>query len=181
MLSHQAGAEDTLQQKLFAAADPTGANYGQHMTFDELNLLMRPAAEATQLVKDWLHGAAGPQADLSVNAAGDIMEITVPVKVAEELLDAEYHQLHPATSNGLPILRTAQYHLPVQLSQYIDTIGPTTRLPHAQQQLQRASSVASAYTSPVGLREQYGATGVKANSSNSSFAVCGFLDQYFGI
>ena len=181
MLSHQAGAEDTLQRRLFAAADPTGANYGQHMTFDELNLLMRPAAEATQRVKEWLHGVAGLQADLSVNAAGDIMEITVPVKVAEELLGSAYHLLHPTSTNGLPILRTATYQIPVQLSQYIDTIGPTTRLPHAQQQLRRASSVASAYTSPVGLREQYGATGVKAKSSNSSFAVCGFLDQYFGI
>lgn len=181
-LAHEAENKAKLEQRLWSSSDPVSPSYGQHMKFEELNELMRPKPNALAVLRQWLVGVGVDfESQVRVNPAQDILEVSLPVQTAEKLLNAQYHRLHHVV-DGAPILRTGRYTLPADVANFIDTVGPTTRIPHRS--VKPAKSVAKsasgdvAYTTPVGLREQYGATGVTATSKNNSFAVCGFLDQF---
>jgi len=175
-VSHDPLSKRQLEQHLLASSDPASPRYGQHMNFEDMNQLLRPPTEARKAVVDWLASAG---VNHSENRAGDIIEATLPVHAVERLLQAEYYTLtHPV--GGRSIKRTARYTLPANVARFVDAIGPTTRLPYRPvPKTAEPSSFIGSYTSPVSLRAQYGATGVKASSKNSSFAVLGFLDQYF--
>lgn len=178
-LAHSPHQRAALERCLLASSEPTGPGYGRHLTFQELNDLLRPPADAVLAVRSWLAGAGvdwGTQ--VAHNPGQDILEVTLPVRDVEHLLAAEYHTL-THVSDGAPILRTGRYSLPAAVASYIDIVGPTIRLPSRPQKKTRLSPADTAYTTPVSLREQYGATGFTASSKNNGFALCGFLDQYF--
>lgn len=177
-VAHGPQSKAELQRRLWASSDPSSPHYGEHVTFEEMNALLRPPAEATSALRVWLEDSGVHwDSQVTTNPAGDIIEVTLPVSNAERLLQAEYLAL-TAAQRTTPILRTGRYTLPATVARYIDTVGPTTRIPLRAMKVASSSASPSEYTTPASLRERYGATGVASTSTKNSFALCGFLDQY---
>jgi len=177
-VAHAPASKAELHRRLWSSSDPASAQYGKHMSFEEMNVLLRPSAEALDAVRFWLkENGVHWDTQVSLNPAEDILEVTLPIRDAEKLLQAEYHVL--TAVNGKSLFRTGQYVLPAHVARYIDTVGPTTRIPLHPAKVASAASAGLTYTTPENLRERYGATGVASTSNKNSYAVCGFLDQYF--
>ena len=182
-LSHQPARIATLTASLDAAADSTNAAgmYGDWLSFDAVNDLTTPAPQTTARVERWLSTAGIDLRKTRASAAGDIIEVYANVTTVEALLPgAKYYVLRHA-KRGLRILRTASHTLPTSIAGSVDFVAPTSRVPTIKRtQTPRPRDAAAATVGPPGLRARYGATGARAAAStNSSFAVVGFLDQYF--
>jgi len=179
-VAHDSGNITALTAALHAAADPRHpATYGKWLTFGEVNDLATPAPRSSAAVAAWLGAAGVPPSALRRTGAGDIVEAHVNVSTAEALLPgAQYRVLTHAARPGLRLVRTARYALPASLVPHVDFVSPTTRVPALPPPLSSSAAAAPAVY-PPGLRARYGATGVSSASANNSFAVVGFLDQYF--
>ncbi|QDS78055.1 hypothetical protein FKW77_003343 [Venturia effusa] len=102
---------------------PSHPRYGQHLSSSQVQELVKPSDETSDLVHQWLasHGYGSDHLDYS--PAKDWMKITLPVEAAETLLDTEYsvyrHQ------DGSELIRTPEWSLPTHLHGHIDAIQPT--------------------------------------------------------
>ncbi|GJE84527.1 tripeptidyl peptidase A [Phanerochaete sordida] len=113
-----------LEQELYEVSDPAHERYGAHLSQAEVNELIAPRPESVQQVKAWLAGHGLREEDLSFSPAGDWIKVAVPVSLAEEMLDAEYHVYEH--SEGDTLVRTASYSLPEHLHEHVELIQPTT-------------------------------------------------------
>ena len=78
--------EALFEQTLLDISSPDHTRYGQHMKREELKDMLRPSAEATEAVKEWLEdaGVAGVEDD------GEWMNFVATTSQAEELLDTQF-------------------------------------------------------------------------------------------
>ena len=107
-----------------SVSDPDHERFRDYLTFEQVNELSAPAAEAVDGVLDWLtaHGINGTM--LSYSPARDWITCEISVHEAEKLLDTEYRvYVHDA---GARVLRTEKWSAPRHLHDYISTIQPTT-------------------------------------------------------
>ena len=63
------GNEGVIEQHLLKVSNPSHANYGQHLTAEEVNNIIAPSRETENLVEDWL--LDNDITDLNYNPAGD--------------------------------------------------------------------------------------------------------------
>ena len=75
---------------LASVSDPNHARYGQHLTADEVNEMVKPSSETLTLVSAWLldHGIE-PQS-LNFNPAGDWISLNLPVHEANRYLGLRF-------------------------------------------------------------------------------------------
>ena len=189
-----------LEATLMAVSDPDSAQYGQHLSLEEVNSLTAPQPQHVSQILQWLEQAGITTEEISRTPNSDMMTVTCTVKQAEALLHAEYYEFaHTELSQQL--LRTLRYHVPSYLTDMIDVIGPTVRFPSTAT-LAKARKVSSlqsvrkshrigggaaatvngaavdcSSTTPACLKAQYSVNDYKA-SSNTSVAVTGFLEQF---
>ncbi|THV07777.1 subtilisin-like protein [Dendrothele bispora CBS 962.96] len=118
----QAKFEELLSH-LYQVSDPTHARYGQHLSKTEVDALVQPNEETVNAVSDWLsyHGID----ESAISASREWVTITVPLHLAETLLDTKYHVYSHAGSDER-VLRTLSYSLPAHLHGHIDVVAPTT-------------------------------------------------------
>lgn len=89
----------------------------------QLETYVRPKNETTAAVTAWLksHGLEPS----SYTSAGDVLQISVPVHKANELLAAQYNSyVHAQT--GTTTTRTMSYSLPADLREHVSAVDPTT-------------------------------------------------------
>ena len=98
--------------------------YGQHLTMDEVNELVKPTADALELVHEWLaeHGVEASQ--LKYSPAHDWIRVRLPVSQIEVLLDTEYFIFVHDEDNS-EVVRAPEWSLPRHLHEHIVTIQPT--------------------------------------------------------
>ncbi|KAH8802634.1 putative Tripeptidyl-peptidase SED2, partial [Xylogone sp. PMI_703] len=96
--------------------------YGQHLSVDNVNDLIKPSDEALDLVHEWL--ADNGIENFGYSPAKDWIYIYVDVETAESMLDTEYYTF--AHEDGTQMVRTPKWSLPKHLHEHIDTIQPTT-------------------------------------------------------
>ncbi|KAH8801761.1 peptidase S8/S53 domain-containing protein [Xylogone sp. PMI_703] len=111
-----------LERHLYEVSHPSHHRYGQHLTADEVNELVRPTDEALNLIEEWLlhHGIQ----EFSHSPARDWIHVSLPIDKAERLLNTEYYSY--THEDGTHLIRTPQWSLPSHLHSHIDTIQPTT-------------------------------------------------------
>ena len=102
---------------------PSHPRYGQHLTNEEVDELVKPADESLNLVHDWLFDSGIDRAQLSYNRAKDFIKISLPVSEVERLLDTKYSIYEHL--DGDRIIRAPKWSLPKHLHEHIDTIQPT--------------------------------------------------------
>lgn len=129
-----------------AVSDPYHLRYGQHLSADEVNDLVKPTEEADRLAREWLgdHGIH----DFGYSSSHDWLLITVPVYLAEALLDTEYYS-YRHVHDGNTILRTSRWSLPLHLHEHIEAVHPTNAFFRRQKRASRPGS--GSQVPPTGL------------------------------
>lgn len=112
---------EKLQERLLEMSNPDHADYGKHMSRDEVEALTAPSAKTVSAVNDWLasHGVTAGK------VANGFMNVQVTTSQAQKMLAAEYKVYHSAERNHTTV-RTTQYSLPKNIHGEISTIQPTT-------------------------------------------------------
>ena len=114
---------DNIERTFYEISDPGHAKYGNHLTRDELLAIVRPRAETTAAVTEWLRSAGIQSRD--IGDAGQWIHFRATVARAEILLDAQFGVFQRDDGDDHAV-RTLQYAVPADLRRHIETIQPTT-------------------------------------------------------
>jgi tripeptidyl-peptidase-1 len=140
-----------LEKHLYEVSDPTHPRYGQHLSQDEVDSLVRPTEETSTLVNEWLSELGIPQEDQECNQAGDWVSVTLPVAAAERLLNTEYSVYRH--DDGTELIRTPEWSLPEYLHEHISTVQPTNTwmraLPKAPRNALKVDTLATVDETPA--------------------------------
>lgn len=104
-------------------SDPDHARYGQHLSVDEVNELVKPSDETFELVHEWLEAKGIKIDQLEYTPARDTIKISLPVSAVEDLLQTRYSVFKH--EQGDHAVRAPEWSLPQHLHEHIDSIQPT--------------------------------------------------------
>jgi tripeptidyl-peptidase-1 len=116
---------DELERHLYETSDPSHARYGQHLLKEHVEELVKPPSHSVDAVDAWLAQYGITRELIRRSPAGDWITVNVPVMLAEEMLDTEFHVWKHAI-DGDVLIRTTQYSLPEYLHSHIELVQPTT-------------------------------------------------------
>lgn len=114
-------------------SDPYHERYGQHLGIDEINDLVKPSKDTTDLVHEWLDDNGVDSLDLEYSPAGDWISVSLPVNTIEQLLQTEY-AVFKHREDGSYLVRTPEWSLPQHLHDHIETVQPTNSFFRTQKQ-----------------------------------------------
>ncbi|TID21601.1 H(+)/Cl(-) exchange transporter 5 [Venturia nashicola] len=140
---------DELVNNLYQVSDPGHARYGQYLTAEQVNDLVKPTEESSKLVHDWL-ADNGLSRGLTYSPAGDWIHCQVSVRDAQRLLGTSYSTFRH--EDGTVIVRAPEFSLPQQLLRHISSIQPTNsffRVGPDRSGIRRASPSGIRRASPI--------------------------------
>ncbi|TFY64859.1 hypothetical protein EVG20_g5800 [Dentipellis fragilis] len=117
----------TLHQKVVNVSTPGHAEYGQHLSKEEVEELIAPSSDSVQAVNEWL--SSHNLTSASFSPAGDVRAVSLTVKQANALLDADYSIFTDQNRTGAKTIRTLSYSIPADLKPHVLTVYPTTQFP----------------------------------------------------
>ncbi|KAJ7195123.1 family S53 protease [Mycena pura] len=187
-----------LEKITYDVSDPASAQYGQHLTAEQVAEYVKPTDATLSAATAWLSGQ-GITAQ-SVSPAGDMLQITVPMSTANALLATQFSEFTHIAS-GTKMVRTLAYSVPAALQNSIQYIHPTiafvpplgvprvTAINHRRASDVQEGPVARAadavpascanIVNPSCLEAMYGFPTALANSSAQNIlGVSGFIDQF---
>ncbi|KAJ7228219.1 tripeptidyl peptidase A [Mycena pura] len=186
-----------LEKLLYELSDPEHPRYGAHMSKDEVEKFVSPHSTSLALVDGWLASFDIQASDLVRSPAKDWVSVTLPIRITEQMLGAEYYLWQH--SSGDVLVRTTSYSLPQHLHDHIELIQPTTMftrskdtlapaLYHDEDELsiQPATQLTAPGVDPsCGTRitlscitQLYSAFGYKPKAmKKNAIGITGFLDQ----
>ncbi|PQE06032.1 tripeptidyl-peptidase 1 precursor protein [Rutstroemia sp. NJR-2017a BBW] len=115
---------EELERHLYEVSNPSHERYGNHLSIDEVNSLVKPSTKTLDFAHEWLADNGIDASSLTYSGAKDWIHLTIPVKDAERLLDTEYHVYEH--EDGSQLIRTPSWSLPAHLHKHVDAIQPTT-------------------------------------------------------
>lgn len=77
------------------------------------------------LVEAWLLHHGVERNAIGRNGAGDWLTLSIPVSLAEMMLDAKYSVFRNPVTDSY-VVRTTEYSLPAELHEHVQVIAPTT-------------------------------------------------------
>ena len=183
-----------LDQAVLDMSTPGHANYGKHMSRDELRTYTAPSRLAVSTTVEWLQDH-----DIQPLVDHDWISFTTTVKTANKLLDTQF-AWYQYLDGGSPKLRTLSYSVPDQVAKHIDLVQPTTRFGHLDARkssifdihpLEHSDTKANfvdtdaqdsarcdSYVSPVCLRNLYNIHYTPSAPNDSLAAFASFLEEY---
>jgi tripeptidyl-peptidase I len=113
--------ETAVEQHLLEVSDPRHHRYGQHLTAEEIQDVVRPSEDTQNAVMSWLedYGLTG---NFSPNK--DTIHVLLSIEKAERLLQTSYTTFEH--TDGSKIDRAPEWSLPIHLHEHIDVVQPTT-------------------------------------------------------
>ncbi|KAJ7144419.1 family S53 protease [Mycena epipterygia] len=112
-----------LEAALYQVSDPASALYGQFLTQEEVAAFVKPTDDTLAAVTEWL--AENSISSKPVTPAGDMLEITIPVSQANDLLSTDF-SIFTHVDSGVTSIRTLEYSVPAALAEHIQFFHPTT-------------------------------------------------------
>jgi tripeptidyl-peptidase I len=104
-------------------SDPTHDRYGQHLSSDEVNELVKPAADSLELVHTWLLDHGIEAYELEYSEAKDWIKVSLPIRDVERLLNTKYSVFRH--EDGSHLVRTLEWSLPKHLHNHVTAVQPT--------------------------------------------------------
>ncbi|EKM58673.1 uncharacterized protein PHACADRAFT_89753 [Phanerochaete carnosa HHB-10118-sp] len=174
---------------LYDVSTPTSSSYGQHLSKEEVEKFVAPAAQTSETVNAWLD-QAGVNAT-PISPAGDWLSITVPVGQANELFDADF-AVYTHSETGKQTIRTMSYSIPSELEGHIDLVHPTITFPSSislrpvvstpsgleRRGIDPLASCSTSAVTPACVQSLYGIPATKATQSSNQLGVSGFIEQF---
>lgn len=172
-------------------SNPTHPRYGQHLKRDELKDLIKPRAESTDAILNWLDESGVPSEDI-VND-GEWINFVAPVSTAQEMLDTTFKTYQSQMRTEIKKIRALHYSVPKNIREHIDMIQPTTRFgqirPQHSQIIEKEEvpfmSAAAAVNAtcnttitPQCLKDAYNFANYKPGNASVLIGVTGYLEEY---
>lgn len=174
-------------------SNPSHPRYGQHLKREELKELIKPHAESTSEILNWLE-RSGVAAD-DIENDGEWINFVAPVSTAEKMMDTEFKTYQSVTRPDIKKIRTLHYTVPASVYEHIDLIQPTTRFGHMRPQenqvhdfevidtqaesAEPVDKACNTNITPDCLKSLYKFGDFKADSAaHTLIGVSGFLEQY---
>ncbi|KAI0198831.1 peptidase S8/S53 domain-containing protein [Astrocystis sublimbata] len=112
---------------LMDISNPASANYGKHLSAEEVVDFFAPAESSVEAVKSWLVEAGIEPSAISQSANKQWLQFDASVDQVEDLLMADYHVWeHKMT--GAKDIGCDEYHVPKHVKQHLDYITPGVKL-----------------------------------------------------
>ncbi|KAG6845429.1 hypothetical protein H0H87_009336 [Tephrocybe sp. NHM501043] len=158
-----------LEKHLYEISDPFHSRYGQHLSKEQVEELVAPHPNSLDVVNQWLAFHGLTESDFARSPAKDWVTLTIPISLAEKMLDTKYNVwIHH--SSGDQIVRTTRYSLPENVHDHIDVIQPTTMF--AQLKKMRSTSLFADETDSAQFSEFNGAASVLTTDGVTIDASC---------
>jgi len=162
---------------MLAVSDPESGRYGQHLSNQQVHDLIAPTPDTVRTVLAWLasHGII-PQA---MTSNSDWLTATMPISLAEQLLDAEYYALTHAATNTTAH-RVLRYSVPQNVAASLDLVAPTLHLPVVAKPSANQQPIEEPLfgNGPKHLRELY-SVDVEGAAPSNRMAVTAFIGQKY--
>uniref|UniRef100_A0AAQ5XPX1 Peptidase S53 domain-containing protein n=1 Tax=Amphiprion ocellaris TaxID=80972 RepID=A0AAQ5XPX1_AMPOC len=170
-----------LEEKLKLVSDPDSAQYGKHLTLEEVASLVHPSELTQKVVRHWLH-SHGITNCLTIRTQ-DFLQCKMTAEVAETLLPGSRFHRYVRDSHSI-VRSSAPYSVHDDVHQHLDFVGGLHRLPPKGQDLSKKPQQHKAGlhlgVTPAVLRTRYNLTAADVGSTqNNSQAVAQFLEQYY--
>ncbi|EFX05394.1 alkaline serine protease [Grosmannia clavigera kw1407] len=107
--------------------DPKSANYGQHLTADEVVELFAPERTTIDAVVGWLTGSGIEIGRITLSANKQWLQFDAPAAEVEDLLLTKYYVFEHSGSATRDVA-AEHYHLPHEIRDHVDYITPGIRL-----------------------------------------------------
>ncbi|KAG6910769.1 hypothetical protein DXG01_007656 [Tephrocybe rancida] len=197
-----------LEKQLYEVSDPSHARYGAHLSKEEVEELVAPHPDSLDAVNTWLSTHGLTENDFVRSPAKDWVTLTIPISLAEKMLDTKY-SIWTHEASGDRIVRTTSYSLPEDLHEHVDVIQPTTMF--AQLKKMRSTSLFADETDSLPfnefkdaapvltsdgvavdascnttitlkcLQQLYNFVGYKPTAKGNSIGITGYLEEYANI
>jgi len=121
---------EALERFVKKTSDPHSPSYGEYMTLDTVNQLLKPMQISVDSILDHLKRFGVEHEKVCDGTANsDFIRCLVSVQAAEALLKTEYRYYRHALRSDLVVMRTKTYALPRRISEHVDFVSPTVRFP----------------------------------------------------
>eukprot|EP01104_Vermistella_antarctica_P020740 TRINITY_DN900_c0_g1_i1.p1 TRINITY_DN900_c0_g1~~TRINITY_DN900_c0_g1_i1.p1 ORF type:complete len:577 (+),score=180.90 TRINITY_DN900_c0_g1_i1:23-1732(+) len=170
-----------LEEKFWAVSDPTNADYGNHLTTEEITALVRPSSETMESVTEWLQAH---NVEYTLTGNQDYLRVETTVAKAEKLMNIKYN-VYTHTNGARVPAALGPYSVPAHLSQHIDLVSGVVGLPNFNMKVGPvAKKVAASATSyditPNVLRARYNVTDGNTGAAPGNIqGVAEFQGQYY--
>ena len=129
-------------------SDPTSAEYGKHLSWDQVTNLVKPSAESVATVIAWLQSH---DMDNMLSPSLDFITAIGTVAQVEEMLATELHVYHHA--KGRRAIRAPQgYSLPAHIAPHIDFIADIAHFPHMSAKISSSDDLLLGVASEAALQ-----------------------------
>ncbi|KAI1366909.1 peptidase S8/S53 domain-containing protein [Xylaria arbuscula] len=165
------------QELALNIATPGHAQYGKHLTLEQIDAIVAPKSESKDLLFQWL-GDHSLVDGATMNSRGNVVKVNATISQAEALLRASYNSYTNAKT-GAKASRTLSVHVPEALVGHIDVIQPTTFFglePLKPKTPSDKTSIALAQTVPSDLAQIYGFGDVR-NLTSGLMGTAGFQGE----
>jgi tripeptidyl-peptidase-1 len=120
----QQGDAAGFEQAVMDMSTPSNPKYGQHFKYhDEMKRMLLPSEKAASSVSAWLKSAGIEQYEEDA----DWISFQTTVGVANKMLDTQFAWYTSEEKKPRKALRTLEYSVPKEVSDYINLLQPTTR------------------------------------------------------
>ena len=189
----QQNSEGRIKEILEDVSDPNSANYGQHLSPEEVAAITDNSV-SREFVLTYL--AAAGATVIAQTLYGEYLTARASISVWEELLDTEFYEFHYRESDlavAKKVVRAESYSVPLSLNKHIASIFNTIQMPTKiyakpiitripNEILNSTSSIqtkaAAGFINPAILKERY-AIGNTLGSEQSTQAAYETIGQYF--
>ncbi|KAI1352315.1 subtilisin-like protein [Xylaria sp. FL0043] len=117
---------DAGHDKLMDISNPLSANYGKHMSTQEVIDFFAPDQSRVDVVKEWLQNAGISADRISVSANKQWIQFDATADEVEDLLFADFYVWEH--TDGSTDMSTESYHVPAKIQEHIDYVTPGIRL-----------------------------------------------------
>lgn len=169
---------------------PSHPRYGKHLKREELKELIKPRAESTDAVLNWLKEAGVPSDDIVDD--GEWINFVALVSTAEEMMDTTFKTYQSLVRQDIKKIRTLHYSVPKVVREHIDMIQPTTRFGQIRPQISHiidkeevpfttaaaVNATCNTTTTPDCLKALYNFGDYKPGNASVLIGVTGYLEQY---
>lgn len=173
---------------------PNHPRYGQHLKREQLKELIKPRAESTDAVLNWLKTSGVPSSDVVDD--GEWINFVAPVSTAEKMMDTTFKTYQNLIRDDIKKIRTLHYSVPENVREHIDMIQPTTRFGQFKPQFSHiidkeevpdimtsaadgvVNATCNTTITPQCLKDLYNFGDYKPGNASVTIGVTGYLEQY---
>ncbi|KAK8022785.1 Tripeptidyl-peptidase sed1 [Apiospora rasikravindrae] len=118
---------DAGHDRLMDISNPQSANYGKHMSSEEVIDFFAPQQSSVDAVIDWVVASGISRDRVAQSVNKQWIQFDATAAEAESLLFAEFH-VWQHNADGTRDISTESYHVPSHVQEHVDYVTPGTRL-----------------------------------------------------